>query len=58
MQLITQHDFETKAGQQKIVMTIHNLERTVHELNQKVHDLAHKEGVLERDLQGGVTHLE
>jgi len=52
MHLITQRDFETKAGQQKIVQTIHTLESKVHELEQVVHKLAQKEDMLEHELQG------
>jgi len=52
MHLITQRDFETKAGQQKIVQTIHTLEIKVRELQQMVHTLAHKEDILKHELQG------
>jgi len=52
MHLITQRDFETKAGQQKIVRTIHSLESKVHELEQMVQTLAQEEDRLEHELQG------
>lgn len=52
MHLITRHDFETKAGQQKIVQTIHTLESKVHELERVVYKLAQEEDRLEHDLQG------
>lgn len=52
MALITQKDFETKAGQEKIVKVIHNLEYKVHEIDQKLHELVHKENMLERDMGG------
>lgn len=52
MHLITQHDFETKAGQQKIIQTIHALESKVHELKQIVDKLTQEEDRLENELQG------
>ena len=53
MTLITQRDFETKAGQEKIAKTIHNLEARVHELDCLVHDCLKEEHQLESELAGG-----
>ena len=52
MHVITQHDFETKAGQQKIILAIHRLESRVLELEKTVHTLAKENDMLEHDLQG------
>lgn len=52
MALITQHDFETKAGRGKIVRTIHSLESKVHELEKKTGDLTRAIEALENDLEG------
>ena len=56
MSLITQKDFETKGGQEKIVHAIHTLEQRVYELDQKYVDLAQKESMLERDMNGYSLH--
>lgn len=52
MSFITQNDFETKAGQEKIIKAIHSLDYKVRELDQKVNDLAQRERSLERDISG------
>ena len=57
MALITQRDFETKAGQEKIAKVIHSLEYKVHELESRLRELAEKEIALERDV-GGIRPTE
>jgi len=52
MTLLTQRDFESKAGQERIIKTIHKLESELHQLKTTVHQLAQEEKFLERDLQG------
>jgi hypothetical protein len=52
MILITQKDFETKAGQEKIVKAIHNLEYKIHELDQGLQECQRKEDSLEGELSG------
>lgn len=52
MILISQKDFETQSGQEKIVRTIHNLEHKVHELEGKLNELANKESPLAQDMDG------
>ncbi len=52
MHIISQRDFETKAGQEKIIIAIHTLERKVHELEKKAQTLNQAELSLERNLQG------
>lgn len=56
MHLITQRDFETEAGQQKIVQTIHTLESKIHELEQVVHKLSQEADRLEHELEGPETY--
>lgn len=57
MTLVTLHDFETKAGQKKIIMTIHKLEEKVHELNHELDELTQKVETLEKDVQERGTFL-
>ncbi len=52
MALITERDFETKAGQKRIIAVIHQLEVRVRELDTLVHDCLKKEDLLERDIRG------
>lgn len=52
MQLLTQHDFETKVGQEKIIKSIHRLEARLHELEAEVHKLQQKDELVEQELQG------
>lgn len=49
MTLLKPSDFETEAGQEKIIRAIHSLDHKVHELTESLHELARKEDVLERD---------
>ena len=58
MTLITQKDFDSRAGQEKIVQAIHTLERKIHELDQKIQTLHEKEDALQRDVAGYDTHEE
>jgi hypothetical protein len=51
MHVITSRDFESKAGQEKIITTIYNLERKVHELEKRLRKVDQAEHSLERDLQ-------
>ncbi len=50
MSLITERDFDTKTGQEKIVRTIHSLEQKVHSLEQKLHALTITSETLEHDM--------
>lgn len=52
MVLITQRDFQTKAGQERVVKTIHKLESRVHDLEQKIQILKQRDTFFERDLEG------
>ena len=52
MTLLTEKDFDTKAGQKRIISAIHQLEVKVRELSQLVHDCLEEECRLERDLEG------
>lgn len=52
MPLITQRDFETKAGQEKIVKVIHSLEARLQELDQLVRECLQEEQRLESDIVG------
>ena len=52
MALITQHDFETKMGQQKIARTLHGLESKIHELEKQINKLKQEDKFFERDLEG------
>jgi cell division protein FtsB len=52
MTLLSQHDFESRAGQEKIVKTIHALEAKIHEMEKEIHKLQQKEKMIEKDLQG------
>jgi exonuclease VII small subunit len=49
MTLLTQPDFDSKAGQTRIITEIHRLERKVHDLEQSVRKLDQTETALERD---------
>jgi hypothetical protein len=51
MLIIQQRDFESKAGQERIIKTIHHLEVSVHELKRVVAQLSTEDQFLERDLQ-------
>jgi hypothetical protein len=51
MSLLTQHDFETAAGQKRIILKIHSLEQQVHELKRLVQVCLKKEGRLEEELE-------
>jgi|AntRauTorckE5430_2_1112549.scaffolds.fasta_scaffold67141_2 hypothetical protein len=51
MILLSQRDFETKAGQTKIIQRIHQLEAKIHELELTVQELAQKDEMFEKDLQ-------
>lgn len=52
MVLLTQHDFETVAGQKRIITTIHSLEQKIVELDRLVHKCLRQEGRLEQDIEG------
>ena len=52
MKLITQKDFESKEGQQKIINSIHQLERRIHNLEKETKKQSHQDDFIERDLQG------
>ena len=56
MHVITHRDFETKAGQEKIITTIYNLDQKVHQLEKKLRSIELAEHSLERDLQGPETY--
>jgi hypothetical protein len=52
MTLITQHDFDSQAGQTKIITEIHRLDRKVHDLELAVKQLTQGETAIERELEG------
>ncbi len=52
MSLLFRKDFDTKAGQEKIIKTIHKLETKIHELEIVFHKLQKQEEKVERELQG------
>jgi len=52
MLLLTQRDFESKAGQEKIIKNIHNLEVKLHELEIELRTLQQKDKMIEQELQG------
>ena len=52
MTLLTQHDFDSQAGQAKIIAEIHSLDRKVHDLELAVRQLAQGEAAIERELEG------
>lgn len=52
MTLISQRDFETKAGQERLVKKIHQVEVQVNELKEKIKKLERLEKAIERDLEG------
>ena len=52
MTLLSQHDFETKAGQEKIVKTIHALEVKIREIEIEIHKFQQKEKMIQKELQG------
>lgn len=52
MTLLTQKDFQTKAGQEKIIRTIHQLEVKLYEIETEFKKLSQKERSIERELQG------
>jgi hypothetical protein len=56
MKLLTQRNFETKAGQEQIISAIHNLQRRVHELENSVELLSQQEARLEHELQEPETY--
>ena len=51
MTVLTVHDFETKSGQKKIIMTIHKLEQKIHTLNHDLDTLTQKVDFLGKDIQ-------
>jgi len=52
MSLLTRYDFESVAGQERIITAIHKLEAKVHELQIEVHALQQQDSLIEDDLQG------
>jgi len=50
--LLSQRDFETKAGQEKIIKTIHKLEAKLHEIETELRTLQQKEAQIVQELQG------
>ena len=52
MTLLSQHDFNSKAGQEKIITEIHRLDRKVQDLELAVRQLAQGEATIERELEG------
>ena len=52
MSLLSQRDFDTKSGQEKIIRTIHSLEATLHEVELVVRKLQQKEKQTEQELRG------
>lgn len=52
MTLLSQHDFDSKAGQAKIIAEIHLLDRKVHDLELAVKQLAQSDAAVERELEG------
>jgi len=56
MILLTQRDFESKAGQEKILKTIHQLEAKLHDIEIELHKLQQKEELFEHESQGPETY--
>ena len=52
MTLITSRDFETKAGQERIVKTIHHLETKLHDLECKMKNLEREERAIKKEIEG------
>jgi|GEM_PF-1222649 exonuclease VII small subunit len=52
MLIIQQRDFESKAGQERIVKTIHHFENKLHELEHKIKNLERVEKAIEHELEG------
>jgi hypothetical protein len=52
MTLLTQNDFDSKAGRKKIITELHLLDRKVHDLELAVRQLTQGEAAIERELEG------
>ena len=52
MSLITHRDFESGAGQLKIMKTIHQIDRRLYALEKRVDELDRKELALEQEFEG------
>jgi hypothetical protein len=52
MLILTQRDFETVAGQERIIKSIHQLEAKVHKLELELHKLQQKDDLIDQEFQG------
>jgi len=52
MTLLSQKDFDTRAGRTKIITELHLLDRKVHDLELIVKQLSQEDAAIERELQG------
>jgi len=52
MLLLSRRDFESVAGQEKVIQSIHRLEARMHEVELELHKLQQKEELVEQEFQG------
>lgn len=52
MSLLTRHDFDTVAGQDRVIAAIHKLEAKVNRLEVEIHKLQQQDSLVEDELQG------